>query len=143
MRPMTEIERQIDCIRKLHAIPQPCPRCHDRISAWRAADNGQGMNPLHYDGKNHPTEYACPKCKAPLKLQVPFMGPEYVWELIIETWWVQNKDDLSIEETDSLRALDAAGGYYRDPALAMSSGYFDTPFRIYSKKRESLVTEGK
>lgn len=138
MRPMTETERQVDSIRKIHAVPQPCPRCHEMISAWRAADRGKGFNPLDYNGKNHPTEYACPKCKATLKLQVPFMGPVYAWELVTEKWWVQNKDDLTIEETDSLRALDAASGYFRDEALAMSNGYFETPFRIYSKTREAL-----
>ncbi len=42
---------------------------------------------------------------------------------------MQNKGDITIEETDSLRALDAATGYFRDPAFA--------------KNRDALKTDGK
>src|SRR5438046_761309 len=95
-RPMTNIEHQIESIRKIHAEAQPCPRCGEGISAWRAADNGRGFNPANYDGYNDPKNYRCPKCNARLNLQVPFIGPTYQWELINPKWYRQSKEDGTI-----------------------------------------------
>lgn len=75
---MTEIQKQIDTIRKLHAIPTPCPACQTPTSIWQAS----GMDSMTYDGHNHPKEFRCPHCGVKLEYLVPIISVEpYVWRI--------------------------------------------------------------
>jgi len=75
---MTEIEKQIDTIRKLHAVPMACPACQTPTSIWQAS----GMDPLEYNGHNHPTEFRCPHCGVKLEYLVPVFAIEpYIWRI--------------------------------------------------------------
>lgn len=73
---MTEIEKQIDTIRKLHAVPMACPAYQTPTSIWQAS----GMDPLEYNGHNHPTEFRCPHCRVKLAYLVSVFAIEpYIW----------------------------------------------------------------
>lgn len=75
---MTEIEKQIDTIRKLHGVPMACPACQKPTSIWQAS----GMDPLAYNGHNHPTEFRCPHCGVKLEYLVPVFAIEpYIWRI--------------------------------------------------------------
>ena len=138
MRPMTEVERQIETIRKLFATTQPCPRCKLALSIWRAGNDGNGFNPRDYNGHNGPDSFACPHCRARLRYLIPFIGPVFLWELVNPKWFRQSKEEGRIEDTDEISALGAAENFYKDGPLAMSNGKFETPFFIYANARDSL-----
>jgi xanthine dehydrogenase molybdopterin-binding subunit B len=53
-------------------------------------------------------------------------------------WWSLSKMDRQVKKADIARVRAAAAGYYHNPALAMSSEKFETPFQIFARNQNVL-----
>lgn len=78
-RPMTEIERQCEHLRKIGDLKMPCPNCNQAGNWWQVSQ----VKREEYIGNSLP-DGPCPHCGAILRHAVPFIGPQYQWIKITE-----------------------------------------------------------